>query len=100
VLFISGVQLDMSIISSTFADDFVAELATSHQFKLQAVDHAKLLKIRIEKINKRRARLFEQMGIPLQENKMRPKKIFLSKQSRLVKNMTDKGVDDTGMYFY
>jgi predicted metalloenzyme YecM len=100
MLFISGVQSDMSIISSAFADDFVTELATSHQFKLQAVDRAKLLKIRTEKINKRRARLFEQMGIPLQENIIRPKKIFLSKQSRSVKNVTDKGVDETGIHFY
>ncbi len=100
VLFISGVQSSMSSRKSAFDDDFVAELKTSYEFRLQAVDHTKLLTIRTAKINKRRARLFEQMGLPLEENIIRPKKIFLSKQGRIVNNIPDKVIDNTGIYFY
>ncbi len=80
-------------------DDFIAELPSSYQFKLQVVDRAKLQQIRTAKNNKSRARQFEQMGIPIEENIIRPRKIFLSKNKQM-KNMTNKVLDTTGIYFY
>lgn len=100
LLFISGIQSSMSSKKSALDDDFVTELKTSYEFRLQAVDHTKLLTIRTAKINKRRARLFEQMGLPIEENIIRPKKIFLSRQGKPVKNIPDKVTDNTGNYFY
>ncbi|CAF1298523.1 unnamed protein product [Rotaria sordida] len=89
----TSIQSNRSIISSDF-DDFVIELPTSWEFKLQPVDRVKLLKIRTEKINKRRARLFEKMGVTLEEKTIRPKKIFLSKQSTPMNKIIDNSSHD------
>lgn len=64
------------------ADDFVTNLPSSFQFKVQSVDLAKLYVIRDKKILKKKNRLFEKMGLPLTNDIVNhSKKIFLS-QSR------------------
>jgi hypothetical protein len=90
--------LNSSILNSTAGEDFVTQLSKSHQFKLQPVDLAKLLKIRTAKNGRRQARLLEQMGLPLEENTVRPKKIFLSRRSRPAKERSDSVIEITGIY--
>ncbi len=77
-------------------DDFVKQLPTSYQFKLQPVDLAKLRTIRKEKNEEKRRRLFEKMGIPITSTRVRPKKILLSKQRRTCRNIIDETTATAG----
>lgn len=64
-------------------EDFVVQLSTSYDFKLNSVHFAKIQAIRTMKNNKKRARLFEAMGIPVAVDKgSRSKKIIISKQKQ------------------
>ena len=64
-------------------EDFEVQLSTSYDFKLNSVHFAKIQAIRTMKNNKKHARLFEAMGIPIEVDKSsRSKKIIISKQKR------------------
>ena len=47
-------------------DDFHVQLVSSYQFKVKAVDLAKLQSIRTMKNNKKKERLFRTMGLPVE----------------------------------
>lgn len=52
-------------------------MPSSHQFKVQPVDMIKLKAIRVNRNKKKRARLYEEMGLPVPiENKSHQKKHF------------------------
>lgn len=51
---------------TTEEDDFHVQMASSHEFKVRAVDLAKLQSIRKRKNNKKSARLFQAMGLPVE----------------------------------
>lgn len=90
-------QTDLIADDSMFVDDFVIELPTSFQFKLQAVDHAKLLVIRDKKIEKKKNRLFEKMGLPsANDMTIRRKKIFLSQSANRPDNNSNDAVYSKG----
>lgn len=54
-----------STMSTTEEDGFSIELASSYKFKIRSVDMTKLQAIRTSKNNKKRARLFQAMGLPV-----------------------------------
>ncbi|CAF1488393.1 unnamed protein product, partial [Adineta steineri] len=62
---------------------FQTQLESSYQFRVQSVHLAQLKSIRKEKLSKKRARDFQNMGIPIEVNKTTCKKrIFFSKQNK------------------
>jgi len=68
-----------------------------YQFKLRAVDLVKLNAIRTKKNNKKRARLYKQMGLPLEvDNPPKKKKIFLNKQANTRNSLMDKVAETSG----
>ncbi|CAF5153660.1 unnamed protein product, partial [Rotaria magnacalcarata] len=83
----SSIQLNETVHDSVAGNDFIAELPSHHQFNLRAVDLAKLLVIRTAKNNKKKDRLFRQMGLSNVTDITTPsRKIFLSKQTKLLKS--------------
>lgn len=67
------------------AEDFVAQLSSSYQFNVSSTDLAKLQVIRKEKNDKKKNRQLQQMGLFYETTKtISSKKIFLSKQARLL----------------
>ena len=73
-------QKNLLTDDSMNADDFVIELPASFQFKVQSVDLAKLFVIRDKKIERKKNRLYEKMGIPNTSNIINhSKKIFVSR---------------------
>ncbi|CAF2148336.1 unnamed protein product, partial [Rotaria magnacalcarata] len=84
---VSGIQLNETVHDSLAGNDFVAELPSHHQFNLRTFDLAKLLVIRTAKNNKKKDRLFKQMGLSNVTDITTPsRKIFLSKQTKLLKS--------------
>jgi hypothetical protein len=82
IYFIIDLQVDQNIEDFEEEDDFQAQLQSSYQFKVNSVDLAKLKAIRTKKLNKKRASLFEAMGIPIEvDNKSHKKKICFAKQN-------------------
>ncbi|CAM4769922.1 unnamed protein product [Rotaria magnacalcarata] len=83
----SSIQLNETVHDSLAGNDFVAELPSHHQFNLRTFDLAKLLVIRTAKNNKKKDRLFKQMGLSNVTDITTPsRKIFLSKQTKLLKS--------------
>ncbi|CAF4534735.1 unnamed protein product, partial [Rotaria magnacalcarata] len=75
----SSIQLNETVHDSLAGNDFVAELPSHHQFNLRTFDLAKLLVIRTAKNNKKKDRLFKQMGLSNVTDITTPsRKIFLS----------------------
>lgn len=73
------------------------QLASSYQFKVTPEHLVKLKTIRTTKINKKRARIFEQMGLSIQvDNASRQKKIFLSKQTKATSAEINRVTDTSG----
>ena len=59
--------------------DFVTNLDKKHRFSINTKDLAKLFAIRQKKIQKKKNRLFEKMGLPIVNDTVNhPKQIFLS----------------------
>lgn len=80
--FILDSQLDLDVEVSQ-EEDFQVQLKSSYSFKLKPVDLVKLKTIRIAKNEKKRTRLFKEMGLPIENSESRGQnKIFLSKQSQ------------------
>ncbi|CAF4693640.1 unnamed protein product, partial [Rotaria sp. Silwood2] len=76
----TGSQLDVLDENSNEQEDFHIQLPSSFNFKLQPVDLVKLKSIRTKKNNKKEARLYEAMGLPIEIDKTtNKKKIFISK---------------------
>ena len=78
------VDLDDELSSEGVAqeEDFAVQLPASYDFKLNSVHFAKMQEIRTMKNNKKRMRLFEAMGIPIEVDKSaRSKKIIMPKQT-------------------
>lgn len=85
-----GIQANVTVEDSQIGNDFVAELVSSHPFTLPSTDLARLLVIRTAKIKKKNDRLFEQMGLSnVTETTTPSKKIFLSKQNKILKRTVD-----------
>jgi propanediol dehydratase large subunit len=96
ICIILGIQLNVTVADSQVGDDFIAELSSCHEFTLRPVDLAKLLVIRNKKINKKKARLFEQMGLSNVTENTTSKKIFISKQNKLTKSTINKTAGSKG----
>jgi hypothetical protein len=78
-------------------NDFHTQVKSSYQFTVQPVDLVKLQFIRTNKINKKRARIFKEMGLPIEaEKKSHKKKIFLSKRSKVTSASIDEVADKSG----
>jgi hypothetical protein len=98
ICIVSGSQLNFTPEDLQDENDFHAKVASSHQFKVQPVDLVKLKSIRTTKINKKHARVFEEMGLPIQtQNKSHKKKIFLSNQSKVTSAAIDQAADTSGL---
>ena len=64
---------------------------------MQPVDLVKLKSIRTMKINKKRARVFEQMGLPIQTgNESHQKQHFISKRPAATSFTIDQAADTSG----
>ncbi|CAF4174369.1 unnamed protein product [Rotaria sp. Silwood2] len=93
----SSIQCNVTFENSQANDDFVAELPSSYQFKLQPVDLAKLLVIRSKKINKKMTRLYKEMGLSdVTDDTTTSKKIFISKKNKSVKSTINKTAGTEG----
>ncbi|CAF1464470.1 unnamed protein product, partial [Rotaria sordida] len=76
----TGSQLDVLDENPNGQEDFHIQLPSSSDFKLQPVDLVKLQSIRTKKNNKKEARLYKAMGLPIVIDKTtNKKKIFISK---------------------
>ncbi|CAF5188586.1 unnamed protein product, partial [Rotaria magnacalcarata] len=96
----SSIQLNETVHDSLAGNDFVAELPSHHQFNLRTFDLAKLLVIRTAKNNKKKDRLFKQMGLSNVTDITTPsRKIFLSKQTKLLKSTINTTVNSQGSLF-
>ncbi|CAF5194685.1 unnamed protein product, partial [Rotaria magnacalcarata] len=83
--------LQLHSIGEDFEDDgnFRIDLPSSFKFKLQSVDLINLKTIRTNKINKKTARMFEAMGLPVDISDKCKQKILLpikAKQTTTVNN--------------
>jgi hypothetical protein len=64
---------------------------------VKSVDLLKLKAIRTKKLNKKRARLFEDMGLPIEaDNTSSEKTIFLTKRSKIPSVVTNNTVNKSG----
>jgi hypothetical protein len=82
-LYVLGSQPNLLDKNSNEQEDFHVQLPSSFNFKLQPVDLVKLKSIRTKKINKKEARLYEAMGLPIETDKTtNKKKIFISKTNK------------------
>ncbi len=96
---VSGLQLNATTGSSEEDDDFHTQLPSSYQFKLQSMDLVKLKSIQTTKINKKRCRLFEERGLPIEVDKIsNEKKIFLSKKKKTTSATIEPGVETSGNF--
>ncbi len=79
--------------NSNEKEDFQIQLPSSFDFKLQPVDLVKLKSIRTKKNNKKEARLYKAMGLPIEiDETTNKKKIFISKKitKNTINNHTSK----------
>lgn len=95
---ISGNRENAAHDDSLAAGDFVAQLSSSYQFNVSSTDLAKLQVIRKAKNDKKKKRQLQQMGLFYETTKTIPsKKIFLSKQAKLLKSTA---INNTGTSMY
>ena len=78
-------------------DDFDIHLSASCQFTLQSTDLVKLKSIRAANINKRRCRMFQEMGLLIELNKASDKKkILISKERKTTSRTIASSVETPG----
>ncbi|CAF3205771.1 unnamed protein product [Rotaria sp. Silwood2] len=97
----SSIQLNENIQDAEIGNDFVAETPVLHQFHLRSLDLAKLQLIRAEKTKKKKNRLLEKMGLFNESDiPTNAKKIFISKQAKILKTTLHKPMCTEGASVY
>jgi hypothetical protein len=97
IYIISDLQFNDVTRNSEEEDDFHIKLSSSYSFTLKSTDLGKLTSIRAAKINKKRCRLFQEMGLPIEVDKTSvKKKIFISKKRKTTSTTTGSGVETSG----